>query len=140
MIRQGELHTASVGGVSYVWPNDPVDLEVPRQVRFLAPFDPVVWDRARFEQLWRWAYRFEAYTPVKKRIRGYYAMPVLWMDECPGWVNVTAQGSKLDVHVGYAHKKPRDPEFRRQLDAEIARLASFLQAPRDISLASANAI
>ena len=36
-------------------------------VRLLAPFDPVVWDRRRFELLWGWAYRFEAYTPVKKR-------------------------------------------------------------------------
>ena len=55
--------------------------EAPRQVRFLAPFDPVVWDRARFEHLWGWAYRFEAYTPVKKRVRGYYAMPMLWGDQ-----------------------------------------------------------
>ena len=35
-------------------------------VRFLAPFDPVVWDRYRFEHLWGWAYRFEAYTPPAK--------------------------------------------------------------------------
>jgi uncharacterized protein len=42
-------------------------------VRFLAPFDPLVWDRRRFEHLWGWAYRFEAYTPKAKRVRGYYA-------------------------------------------------------------------
>ena len=36
----------------------------PTTVRLLAPFDPVVWDRRRFELLWGWAYRFEAYTPV----------------------------------------------------------------------------
>jgi len=45
---------------------------------FLAPFDPVVWDRLRFEHLWGWPYRFEAYyTPSAKRVRGYYAMPLL---------------------------------------------------------------
>ena len=35
-----------------------------RRVHLLAPFDPVVWDRRRFELLWGWPYRFEAYTPV----------------------------------------------------------------------------
>jgi uncharacterized protein YcaQ len=35
-----------------------------RRVRLLAPFDPVVWDRRRFELFWGWAYRFEAYTPA----------------------------------------------------------------------------
>ena len=34
-----------------------------KHVRLLAPFDPVVRDRARFELLWGWVYRFEAYTP-----------------------------------------------------------------------------
>ena len=37
------------------------------QVRLLTPFDPLVWDRRRFELLWGWAYRFEAYTPAPKR-------------------------------------------------------------------------
>ena len=66
------------------------------RVRFLAPFDPVVWDRRRFELFWGWAYRFEAYTPVRKRKLGYYALPLLWRDEVLGWANLTwarAQGA-----------------------------------------------
>ena len=50
------------------------------EVRLLAPFDPVVWDRRRFEVFWGWAYRFEAYTPAPKRVRGYYALPLMWGD------------------------------------------------------------
>ena len=38
-----------------------------QRVRFLAPFDPVVWDRRRFEHFWNWEYRLEAYTPPAKR-------------------------------------------------------------------------
>jgi len=45
---------------------------VAERVWLLAPFDPVVWDRRRFK-LWGWAYRFEAYTPAPKRVRGNYA-------------------------------------------------------------------
>ena len=44
----------------------------------------------RFETLWGWACRFEAYTPAAKRRLGYYALPVLWRDRVIGWDNVCA--------------------------------------------------
>ena len=131
MIRRGELRKATVDGVSYVWPAGEVALDVPRQVRFLAPFDPVVWDRTRFEHLWGWAYRFEAYTPVKKRVRGYYALPVLWCDEFTGWANATSKAGKFDIHIGYVNRRPRGADFRRELDAEIVRLSEFLTLADD---------
>jgi uncharacterized protein YcaQ len=133
LIREGELRQAVVGGVNYIWPAaHDTSLEAPEMVRFLAPFDPLVWDRARFEQFWGWAYRFEAYTPVKKRVRGYYAMPLLWRDDIIGWVNVTgaagaAGAAALGVDVGFVRSRPRERAFTRGLDAEIARLREFLQ-------------
>ena len=66
-------------------------------VRLLAPFDPVVWDRRRFELLWNWAYRFEAYTPVPKRRWGYYALPLLWREGVIGWANASVAGRRLDA-------------------------------------------
>ena len=60
-------------------------------MRLLAPFDPVVWDRRRFEILWGWAYRFEAYTPAAKRTLGYYALPLLWRDRVIGWGNLAVR-------------------------------------------------
>ena len=65
-------------------------------VRLLTPFDPVVWDRARFQVLWGWTYRFEAYTPASKRKRGYYAMPLLWRDRVIGWGNLSGKESRLE--------------------------------------------
>ena len=123
IIREGELRSEMVGGVRYVWVagEAPID-EPPPEVRFLAPFDPVVWDRARFEHLWGWAYRFEAYTPVKKRVRGYYALPMLWRDRIIGWANVGA-----DVEIGFVDKRPRGRDFRDALDREMTRLAGFLE-------------
>lgn len=131
MIGDGELRKDTVDGVGYLSPSaDAMAGEVPREVRFLAPFDPVVWDRARFEHLWGWSYRFEAYTPVHKRVRGYYAMPMLWRDRCVGWANVGSPGpsraATVNVQFGFVSKRPRDPEFRRELDAEVARLETFL--------------
>jgi uncharacterized protein YcaQ len=150
MIHDGELRREIVDGVGYLSLGDALDGAAPREVRFLAPFDPIVWDRARFERLWGWPYRFEAYTPVKKRVRGYYAMPMLWGSEFVGWANVglprrdqgaakpdlsrrsgaAAKADALAVDVGFVNKRPGDPEFGRQLDAEIARIAAFLQPPR----------
>ncbi len=95
LVKAGELHRKAIDGVGYVWPTgDVADEAAPLLVRFLAPFDPVVWDRARFEQLWGWQYRFEAYTPIPKRIRGYYAMPMLWGEDFVGWVNADSRGAK----------------------------------------------
>ena len=64
-------------------------------MRLLAPFDPVVWDRRRFELFWGWAYRFEAYTPAAKRQLGYYALPLLWRDRVIGWGNVSVKNGEL---------------------------------------------
>jgi uncharacterized protein len=128
LLKSGELEEQSVEGVAYLWPHSRSnDREVPATVRFLAPFDPLVWDRRRFEHLWGWAYRFEAYTPVAKRVRGYYAMPLLWRDSVIGWANAGAENGTLNVQVGFVDKRPSDPHFQSELDAEIGRLRSFLR-------------
>jgi uncharacterized protein YcaQ len=96
-------------------------------VRLLAPFDPVVWDRRRFELFWGWPYRFEAYTPIKKRIRGYYALPLLWRDRAIGWGNVAVRDGALHAEFGYVGgHPPRDRAFTRALDDELDRLRAFL--------------
>lgn len=127
----GELESETVDGLAYVWPASVnVAADEPSAVRFLAPFDPLVWDRRRFEHFWNWPYRFEAYTPVAKRIRGYYAMPMLWRHQIIGWANANVAGGRLDVEVGFVDKRPREKDFRVELDAEIARLEWFLGEQR----------
>ena len=100
LLQDGELDSADVDGIQYVWPAGRIgNYEASAQVRFLAPFDPLVWDRRRFEHFWGWAYRFEAYTPERKRVRGYYAMPLLWRDEVIGWANVRVVKGQIDLQV-----------------------------------------
>jgi uncharacterized protein len=120
---QSSLPSAVVDGVTWSsrWRVEPT-------VKFLAPFDPVVWDRYRFELLWGWAYRFEAYTPAAKRVRGYYALPLLWHDQVIGWVNVTGPAGQVECVPGYVSgRPPRDPHFADALDTEINALRTFLQ-------------
>ena len=123
------LEHAHVEGVDWFWPDgeSPRRASVPETVRLLAPFDPVVHDRTRFEHFWGWEYRFEAYTPGPKRKLGYYALPLLWRDRAIGWSNLAVQDGQLTIDVGYAAgHPPRDREFKRALEAELERMAVFL--------------
>jgi uncharacterized protein YcaQ len=120
---------ARVNGVEWYWPagEDPTQAEAPEVVRLLAPFDPVVQDRARFELLWGWVYRFEAYTPAPRRNRGYYALPLLHGDRVIGWGNLAVKDGTLDTELGYVESRPpRDAAFKRELEAEIERMRVFL--------------
>src|ERR1051325_3641512 len=113
------LSHARVDGVDWYWPGgeDPAQAEPDDAVRLLAPFDPIVWDRPRFELLWRGEYRFEAYTPVPKRKLGYYALPLLWRDRVIGWANVTAAGGEMRPDVRYvAGRAPRDRAYASALE------------------------
>ncbi|HET6178960.1 MAG TPA: crosslink repair DNA glycosylase YcaQ family protein [Candidatus Sulfotelmatobacter sp.] len=123
------LSHARVDGVEWYWPADenPSDSSLQETVRLLAPFDPLVWDRARFELLWGWVYRFEAYTPAAKRIRGYYALPLLWRDRVIGWGNLSVVNRELKADLGFVKgHPPHDGAFTGELEAELERMRVFL--------------
>jgi uncharacterized protein YcaQ len=125
------LPHARVDGEAWYWPDD----ENPasrrwrpdERVRLLTPFDPIVHDRQRFERLWGWRYRFEAYTPPAKRRLGYYALPLLWRDQVVGWANVSVARGRLEVACGYVDgRAPADAGFQEQFGTEMERMQSFL--------------
>jgi uncharacterized protein len=125
------LASARADGTAWYWPADEKPASsrwAPDEtVRLLTPFDPVVWDRRRFERFWGWAYRFEAYTPAPKRKLGYYALPLLWHERVIGWANASVVGGALVCSVGHiSGKAPRDAAFRRGLDDELDRMRRFL--------------
>lgn len=125
---RGLLAATEVDGTAYLWPADappPARARAPA-LRFLAPFDPLVWCRRRFEHLWGWEYRFEAYTKSEKRLRGYYALPLLWGAEIIGWVTIARTPHGLDVRPGFIGARPDSPDFTRAFDAEIAAMQAFL--------------
>ncbi len=129
------LPQAVVAGHTWTWPEgeNPASRRhaPPEAVRLLAPFDPVVWDRRRFELLWGWAYRFEAYTPKAKRLRGHYALPLLWRDQVIGWGNLAVQGGVLQADIGYVSgKAPREAGYAAALDTDLQRMQTFLGLSR----------
>jgi uncharacterized protein YcaQ len=128
-LRHVSVETAGGRAVDWYFPadEDPTREDPPLSgVRLLTPFDPLVHDRKRFELLWNWEYRFEAYTPIAKRKLGYYAMPLLWREAVIGWANVAVKNGALACDIGYVGSPPRERSFKRELDAELDRMRTFL--------------
>jgi uncharacterized protein len=128
LLKSGALESGVADGVRYVWAAGRLKRSEPQEVvRFLAPFDPLVWDRKRFEHFWGWPYRFEAYTPPPKRKLGYYALPLLWRADVIGWVNVSGRGNELTISPGFVSgQSPAEKPFHEAFAAESERLRYFL--------------
>ena len=136
-VRQLQEHAksrynhAEVDGLLWFWPQGEnpgaARHQADDKLRFLAPFDPVVWDRRRFQLFWSWEYKLEAYVPAHKRRLGHYAMPMLWGERMLGWANLKVVDGRLRHELGFAGSRPRGNAFRRALDQALQRMRKFLQ-------------
>ena len=61
-----------------------------RGVAFLAPLDPLVWDRDLLRALYDFDYVWEVYVPAAKRRWGYYVLPILYGDDLVGRIEPRA--------------------------------------------------
>jgi uncharacterized protein YcaQ len=122
---------AEVDGLLWFWPQgeNPAAArhQVDSRLRFLAPFDPIVWDRRRFQLLWGWEYKLEAYVPAHKRRMGHYAMPMLWGEQMLGWANLKVIDGRLEHELGFAGLRPRDRAFQVALDHALQQMQEFLE-------------
>ena len=96
------------------------------RLEFLAPLDPMLWDRKLIEAVWHYQYSWEIYTPVVKRKYGYYVLPVLWGDRLIGRIEPKADRKAKVLTVQNVWLEPgvrRTKKLSAQIDRSVQRLA-----------------
>ena len=90
LLEQGKIIPVTIEDVpgQFVMPSDKSamleSVELPGEVRLLAPLDNFLWDRKMIEEIFDFRYRWEVYVPEKKRQWGYYVLPILQGDRLIG--------------------------------------------------------
>lgn len=120
---------AVVEGVKGEWRVDPAALSDAFEGRtaLLSPFDRLIHDRARAMELFDFEYSLEMYKPAASRRWGYYALPILHLDQLVGKVDAVADRKASVLRVNAIHE---DVRFTRTMEtavrAELENLASWL--------------
>ncbi|MBR5108930.1 MAG: YcaQ family DNA glycosylase [Clostridia bacterium] len=107
------------------------------RLEFLAPLDPMLWDRKLIEALWGYQYSWEIYTPADKRKYGYYVLPILYGQNLAGRIEAAADRKNHSLTVKNIWYEPGvriTKALERAVDSGIQRLAGF----NECSLAAGN--
>ncbi len=98
------------------------------RVEFLAPLDPMLWDRKLIEALWGFRYSWEIYTPPEKRKYGYYVLPVLHGERLIGRIEPKADRRTGTLEVLNLWLEPDvrlTGRLSGMIDRAVKRLAAF---------------
>ncbi len=120
---------AEVEGVPGSWRVHPAYVGLPFEGRtaLLSPFDRLIHDRVRAEQLFGFEYVLEMYKPKDKRRWGYFALPVLHGDRLVGKLDATADRKTGTLVVNAIHEDVRFTKaMKAAVHAEIDDLATWL--------------
>ena len=96
------------------------------RLEFLAPLDPMLWDRKLIEAVWNFQYSWEIYTPAVKRKYGYYVLPIICGDRFVGRIEPKADRENSVFTVQNIWLEPGVRQTKKlsgQIDKAVQRLA-----------------
>jgi uncharacterized protein YcaQ len=120
---------AVVDGVKGEWRVDPAYLgdDFEGRTALLSPFDRLVHDRVRTEELFDFEYTLEMYKPAAKRRWGYYALPILHEDRLVGKLDAMADRKASVLRINAIHEDVRFTRtMNRAVQSELEELAGWL--------------
>ena len=103
-------------------------LDAKPRMEFLAPLDPMLWDKALIAALWDFQYSWEIYTPPEKRKYGYYTLPVLWGERFIGRIETAADrktGTLSVKHIWYEPGVRQTKKLQAAMERTLRRFAGF---------------
>lgn len=95
---------------------------------FLAPLDCFLWDRNLIKELFGFDYRWEIYTPAKKRKYGFYVLPVLYGDRFAGRIEAVAEkktGVLTVKHIWFEEGIKQTKKLAAEMERCVKRFAKF---------------
>ncbi len=124
---------AVIEGVRGQWRVDPAQLGQPFAGRaaLLSPFDRLVADRKRMDEVFEFDYILEMYKPASQRVWGYYALPILYADRLVGKLDARADRNDGVLRVAAIH---RDVRFTKAMTAAVDREIKDLARWLDLDL------
>ncbi len=135
MIKRGEIKEIKVEGKERKYLTTEKMLEKTEEkederMRFIAPLDPIVWDRRMVKEIFEYDYIWEVYKPIKKRIYGYYCLPVFYKGEFIGRIDpkINRKSKRLEVKEGlWEEGKKITEEIKEEAKKAIKMLAEYLK-------------
>jgi uncharacterized protein len=146
LVDEGRLIPVEVEGLArtrYIVAEDAATLEATAgpasnpdpAVSFLAPLDPLVWDRRMLRELWGFDYLWEVYVPEKKRRWGYYVLPILFGDRFVGRIEPRLERASGTLRILGAWFEPGfeptdEPGFIAALGEAVEAYRAFVGATK----------
>jgi uncharacterized protein len=146
--REGLIEPVEIEGVKGEWFVRADDVDALRAVDdfsprtvLLSPFDNLLCDRARTEELFGFSHRLEIYTPKAKRRWGYFVLPILHGDRLIGRADLRMERRAARLVAPAIHREegaPRGKTIARAIRAQLERLARW-QGAGEVQIQSAPA-
>ncbi|MBQ1827512.1 MAG: YcaQ family DNA glycosylase [Erysipelotrichaceae bacterium] len=93
---------------------------------FIAPLDPMLWDKTLIEKIFDFKYSWEIYTPAEKRKYGYYVLPLLYGDRFVGRIEPVIKDGRMSVRNIWLEDGIRmTKKLRKAIDSRLRKFARF---------------
>ena len=136
LVAQERITPVTVQGIKQIFyyrsEDDPLmksiiseDADMKPRMSFIAPLDPLMWDKALIMALWDFQYSWEIYTPAVKRKYGYYTLPILFGDRFVGRIEAVPDRKKRILVVKGLWWEPGIRQTKKMKTALEKSLLSF---------------